>query len=117
MNQADLPAVGALGAEIQRRLEQDRVDGASDEAPFEVRALECMVNGRGYLRQTVSITNQALRWSTARAGVCCLRGYAPDVVGAGAKHIGQCEVERFEDSRCSACDSAFTQDNSRFSVT
>merc|ERR1719240_2462883 len=38
---ADLPAVGALGAEIQRRLEQDRVDGASDEAPFEVRALEC----------------------------------------------------------------------------
>ena len=41
---ADLPAVGALGTEIQRRLEQGRIDGdPADEAPFEVRALECML--------------------------------------------------------------------------
>merc|ERR1711995_18928 len=41
---ADLPAVGALGAEIQRRLEQaEAADGDEQETAFEVRALECML--------------------------------------------------------------------------
>jgi hypothetical protein len=41
---ADGPAVGALGKEIQRRLALDRLDDAADEQqPFEVRALECML--------------------------------------------------------------------------
>ena len=53
---ADLPAVGALGAEIQRRLEQDRAVGnPEDEAPFEVRALECM------LEQVYSVFEETLK--------------------------------------------------------
>jgi hypothetical protein len=52
---ADLPAVGALGTEIQRRLEQGRIDGdPGDEAPFEARALECM------LEQVYSVFEETL---------------------------------------------------------
>ena len=40
---ADLPAVGALGAEIQRRLEVEEMNEAGEQTPFEVRALECML--------------------------------------------------------------------------
>ena len=54
---ADLPAVGALGAEIQRRLEQQgRMDSDQpDEAPFEVRAMECM------LEQVYSVFEETLQ--------------------------------------------------------
>lgn len=53
---ADRPAVTALGAEIQRRLEHDRLEGsAADEAPFEVRALECM------LEQVYSVIEETLQ--------------------------------------------------------
>lgn len=53
---ADLPAVGALGTEIQRRLEQGRIDGdPADEAPFEMRALECM------LEQVYSVFEETLQ--------------------------------------------------------
>ena len=54
---ADLPAVGALGAEIQRRLEQQgRMDlDQPDEAPFEVRAMECM------LEQVYSVFEETLQ--------------------------------------------------------
>jgi len=58
---ADLPAVGALGAEIQRRLEAARADDApaADEAPFEIRALECM------LEQTYSVFEETLQTLSA----------------------------------------------------
>ena len=53
---ADLPAVGALGTEIQRRLEQGRMYGEeADDAPFEVRALECM------LEQVYSVIEETLQ--------------------------------------------------------
>ena len=53
---ADLPAVGALGAEIQRRLEQDSAeDSAEETTPFEVRALECM------LEQVSSVLDETLQ--------------------------------------------------------
>ena len=53
---ADLPAVGALGAEIQRRLEQaETADGDEQETAFEVRALECM------LEQVSSVLDETLQ--------------------------------------------------------
>ena len=52
---ADLPAVGALGAEIQRRLEQDSAEDSAEETPFEVRALECM------LEQVSSVLDETLQ--------------------------------------------------------
>jgi len=54
---ADRPAVAALGEEIQRRLEHDvREEGASDEQqPFEVRALECM------LEQVYTVVEETLQ--------------------------------------------------------
>ena len=53
---ADRPAVTTLGAEIERRLEMDKMEGAAtDETPFEVRALECM------LEQVYSVIEETLQ--------------------------------------------------------
>jgi len=54
---ADRPAVAALGEEIQRRLEQDKLEGgaAEEQQPFEVRALECM------LEQVYTVVEETLQ--------------------------------------------------------
>ena len=55
---ADRPAVTALGAEVQRRLELDRAMERApgrEDSPFEVRALECM------LEQVYSVLEDTLQ--------------------------------------------------------
>ena len=84
---ADLPAVGALGAEIQRRLEQDQLAQRTlaEEAPFEVRALECM------LEQVYSVFDETLQTLSVLVSNT-LRDLTNPVSGRGVSSEGRREA-------------------------